>query len=173
MKIPIEIHKSNDEKNSYKIKISLSHAIANNSLEKESFIIQSKYQEFIIKSLDIINKTQQNNKSRGNSILKWHLADNIYRFAKDLENKDFIFANITEALSRDLEISTRQINYLIEFRTTYPKLESINEKISWDKYKELLDINDNSFRKECESKLIKGEIKTRNQLRLIKKNKRY
>jgi len=169
MKTPIEIYESNDKENRYTIKIPLNYAIANSSLEKESFVIESEYEIFIKDTLSIINKTQENKKSRGSPILKWQLADGIYGFAKYLENKGFIFANLTEALSRDLQISTRQVNYLIEFRTTYANLGTVNEKISWDKYKELLDIVDRSFRKECESKLITGEIKTRNQLRLIKK----
>lgn len=172
MRMPIEILESRDNKESkYQIKISLQDALNRTSIENELFKIQKDYGDLLEAIHKIINKTHQNKKLRGNPILKWEVADLIYKFAKDLEKKEFVFANIVEAISRDLEISKRQVNYLIEFRTSYSSLEYLNEKISWDKYKELLDIVDSSFRKECELKLITGEIKTRNQLRLIKKKK--
>lgn len=168
MRIPIEIQKIKD-KNQFKVVISLQDALTHVSLDKEFIKIQTDYDIFIRKCQKLLKEIHKNKFSRGDSSLKWKLADNIYQFAKKLENQGFVFANLVEALSRDLKISVRQVNYLIEFRTSYPHLELINKKISWDKYKELLDIPSLSFRKECEEKIIDGKLKTRNDIRIFKK----
>lgn len=170
MKIPIEF-KGTEDKNetSYKAVISLQDAFIRNSMDKELTEIQSDYAVFIKECKKIQNKISDNRKNRGDPILKWELADKIYNFAKTLEANGFIFANLTEAISRDLEISIRPVNYLIEFRTTYPNIKLINKEISWDKYRELLDISDLSLRKEFEKKMLSGELKSREDVRNFKK----
>ena len=116
-----------------------------------------------------MNSLTQSKKNRGDPILKWDLANHIYNFLKNLEKEGFVLANLTEALSRDLGISRRQINYLIEFRETYPKLNLIRKEISWDKYKELLDIPDRDKRRLCEKEIIEGRLRTREDIRRFKK----
>lgn len=167
MKIPIEIQR--DKRGEFKAIVSLQDAITHTLLEKDFIRIQKDYEEFIKKSQKTLKEIKKNRKNRGDSMLKWKLADTIYRFAKQLESQGFVFANLTEALSRDLGISVRQVNYLIEFRVTYPDIKLIKKEISWDKYKELLDIPNLSLRKECETKILSGELKTRNDIRAFKK----
>ena len=66
-------------------------------------------------------------------------------------------------------MSKRHIDYIIEFRETYPKLESVNPKISWDRYKELLDIPNPELREKVEKMLKQGKMTGRKELRRYKK----
>lgn len=171
MKIPVEIQRIRDPDgvSRFKAIVSLEDAIMNSSLNKKLIQIQKEYSDFIENckiKLEGINRTRKN---RGNALLKWQLANIIYKFLKSLEMQGFILVNVTEALSRDLKISRRQINYLIEFRVTYPHITLIKREISWDKYKELLDIPNPSLRKICEQKILKGELRTRDDIRRFKK----
>lgn len=175
MGIPIEIQKIKDPNGvaQYKALVTLQQALTDSSLSNKLLITEEKYADFIKKCLSQLKHIYKNRKNRGNSLLKWKLADTIYRFLKSIEKDGFVLANITEALSRDLGISRRQINYLIEFRTTYPTIDSIHEKISWDKYKELLDIPNPTIRKECEEKILKNELPTRESIREFKKRLKF
>lgn len=57
---------------------------------------------------------------------------------------------------------------------TYSSIELIHEEISWDKYKEILDIPNPFLQKECMEKILNGELKTRNEIRRFKKDaKKY
>lgn len=168
MKIPIEF-KRTDDSTHFKAVVSLQDAITRDSMDTELIRIQSDYAIFIEKCMKIQNKIMDNRKNKGDPVLRWKLADKIYNFAKTLEENGFIFANLTEALSRDLKISVRPVNYLIDFRTTYPSIELINKELSWDKYRELLDISDLSLRNEFEKKMISGELRSRGDIRNFKK----
>lgn len=175
MKIPIEIQKIRDPDGIERFKaiVSIEKAITNSSLAKKLIQIQKGYSDFIEICKTHLNHINQNRKNRGDAKLKWQLADMIYKFLKNLEKEGFVLANLTEALSRDLEISRRQINYLIEFRETYPDIALIKKEISWDKYKELLDIPNTSLRKKCEQKILNGELRTREDIRRFKKEMKH
>lgn len=171
MRIPIEILKMKDPDGIERLRavISFQEVVTRLSINKQLIEIQNEYENFIKKCKEHLKKIQANKKNRGDPLLKWTLADAIYKFVKDIETKGYSFVKLTSALSRDLGISTRQINYLIEFRTTYATIESIHEEISWDKYKELLDINNSSLRKKCMEKILNRELKTREDIRRFKK----
>jgi hypothetical protein len=168
MKIPVEFRRTDDGPH-FKAVISLQDAITRNSIDTELIRIQSDYAIFIEKCIKIQNKITGSRKNKGDPVLRWKLADRIYNFAKTLEENGFLFANLTEALSRDLKISVRPVNYLIDFRTTYPRIELINKQIKWDTYRELLDVSDLSLRNEFEKKIISGELKSRADIRNFKK----
>jgi len=167
MKIPIEIQK--DRAGDFKVVVSLQDAITHALLEKDLARIQKDYEKFIKRSKKILKKIRKNRKNRGDPILKWKLADAIYIFAKQLESCGYIFANLTSALSRDLKISVSEINRLLDFRVTYSDLKLIKKEISWDKYRELISLPDISLRKKCEMKILSGELRTRNDIRIFKR----
>ncbi|MEM4308038.1 MAG: hypothetical protein QXU48_03110 [Thermoplasmata archaeon] len=173
MPIPIEILKIKDPDGVERLRVVISFhdVVAQPSVNKQLIEIQNDYVNFINNCKRQLNKMETNRKNRGNPLLKWKLADTIYRFVKALELKGYIFANLITALSRDLGISVRYVNYLIEFRTTYPDIQLIHREICWDKYKELLDIPDISLRKNCIDKILKGELKTREDIRKFKKRR--
>jgi len=173
MKIPIEIQKTDDDSaTQFRVFASLQDAIAFPSIDKEFIKIQAEYGNVIKECQKILRDIEKSKNNRGNPILRWNLANNIYKFAKELEGRGFVFANLTEALSRDLKIAGSGINYLIKFRTIYPNLELVSKNIIWNNYRELLDISDPSFRKECENKILKGELKTQDEIRAFKKQRR-
>jgi len=176
MKVPIEILKIKDPDGKERLRaiISFQDAISYPTTNKQLIEIQNEYIALVENCKKQLRKIQNNKKNRGDPILKWMLADTIYTFIKNLERKNYIFANIASSLSRDLNISIRYVNYLIEFRTTYPDIQLIHKGISWDKYKELLDISDPHLRKECTERILAGELKTREDIRRFKKGaKKY
>lgn len=171
MKKPLEIRKVKDPDGVERLRamISLQDAVAHPSSNKQLIDIQNKYRDFIENCKTQLKHIHQNRKNRGDSILKWKLADTIYKFIKDVEAEGYSFANITESLSRDLPVSARQINYLLEFRVTYPHNNLVRKDISWDKYKELLDIDTPTARKICMEEIVRGKLKTREDIRKFKK----
>jgi len=60
-----------------------------------------------------------------------------------IENDGYVFANVSEALPRDIEMSKSQLSYLIKFRTYYPSIDQVSKEINWSKYRELMDFSDN------------------------------
>lgn len=170
-KIRIQIMKN--ENNKFIAITDLHETIENPHIYGNLLEIQSNYTKLIKALKNQLNVIQKSRKNRGNSILKWKLADSIFRFLKSLELKGFVLENISKTLSRDLGISPRYVNYLIEFRSTYPDIKMIHPEISWDKYKELLDIPVPHLRNECIKRILSGELKTRNDVRLFKKSLRF
>lgn len=104
-----------------------------------------------------------------NSQLQWKLADEIYSFTKRIENDGYIFANISEALPRDVGMSKSQLNYLLKFRTYYPAIDQVSKEINWSKYRELMDFPDQKSRKQCETLIKTGKIKSDTEIRAFKR----
>ena len=171
MKIPIEIHsiKNPNGTSQFKAIVPLEYAIKDSSINNQLVQIQNEYSNIIKNCKSQIQHIQSKMKSRANPILKWNLADAIYLFLKSLEKRELLLANIAEALSRDLELSRREIDSLIKFRTNYPNITLINKDISWGRYRELLDLPNNTLRKKFIEKIIKGDLKTRDDIRKYKK----
>lgn len=171
LKVPIEILPIKDPNGNRRVKVvvPLKDIFVNPSIESQLKDIENDYLRFINNCREILQKIDSNKKNKGDPLLKWTLADIIYRFLKDLEKRQYVFANMGEALSRDLKISRRYLNYLIKFRTAYKKRNLIKKEINWDKYKELLDIADPSLRKTCMNQILAGKLKTREDIRAFKK----
>jgi len=172
MKIPVEINKIRDPDGIERIRLTIAFqdAIQKISLNKPIIYLQEKYIDTIKKCEDLIVHIRECKKNAGDPVLKWHLSDVIYNFLTEMEENGFVIINFTRSLSRDLGLSLRHINYLIEFRMTYPKIEMVNKKINWDRYKEILDVSDHHIRQLMIEKILNGEIRTRNEIRNFKKN---
>jgi hypothetical protein len=80
---------------------------------------------------------------------------------------------VSEALSRDLELSRSRLKYLIRFRTFYPTISQVSKKINWSKYQEMLDIKDATKRRICEKKILSGEMKTDADIRDFKRSQQH
>jgi hypothetical protein len=52
----------------------------------------------------------------------------------------------------------------------YPSITQVSEKINWSKYREIMDISSATLRKECEQKILNGEINTDYEIRQFKKS---
>jgi hypothetical protein len=175
MKIPVEIQKVKDPDGveRFRLTMSLHDALMNTSLNKQIIYTQEKYKKSVNICKDIIDNIRKSRRNAGDSVLKWYLSDVIYSFLKGMEEDGLVLVNFAKSFSRDLGVSVSQINYMIEFRTTYPEIEMINNKISWDKYKEILDVSDRSVRKMITEKLISRELKTREDIRKLKKEIKF
>lgn len=132
--------------------------------------IQDAYTKLVEDCQAKLKILESSRSKRGDPLLKWDLAKTIDDFLEFVENKGYHFANCSKALARDLKISVRQINYLIEFVNTFPHKESLHRQISWDKYKEILDIKDKKLQKEVVQRILRGELKTREDIRKFKKH---
>ena len=155
---------------SFSLALSLEDTIKKDpSIVKRMIAIQERYAKLIKKCRVILREIQSSRKSRGDPLLKWSMAKSIVDFIESTEKEGFYITNISNALSRDLKVSVRQINYLKEFARSFPKIEMINPKISWDKYKEILDIKSKQMQKECIRKILAGELRTREDIRKFKR----
>ena len=169
--IPFVINKIKDPDNveRFRVVLSFEDIVHQPALSREMIEIQEAYTKLIENCKVQIEKLESNRKTRGDSLLKWGLADTLYGFILSVENRGYCFANFSKALSRDLGISVRQVNYLIEFVRTFSEKEQVRPEISWDKYKEILDIKNSRLQEIVIKKLLNGELKTREDIRKLKK----
>ncbi len=169
--VPFVINKIKDPDNveRFRVVLSFEDVIHKPESSKEMIKIQEAYARFIENCKVQLKVIESNRKTRGDPILKWRLANTIYEFIRSVERRGYYFANSSKALFRDLGISIRQVNYLIEFVRTFPQEKQVHSEISWDKYKEILDIKDRRLQKIVIKKLLEGELKTRENIRKFKK----
>lgn len=171
MKIPLEIQKITDPNGTTRLKaiVSFQDAIANTSQSQKLIQIQNRYSQLVSNWQRMLREIQSSRRNMSDSQLQWKLADEIYSFVKWVESNDFIFANVSEAITRDVGTSRSQLNYLIKFRTYYPSIHSISDEINWSKYREILDIRSSEARKICEERILSGEIRTDRDIRDFKR----
>jgi hypothetical protein len=169
--IPVVINRTKDPDGleRFRAASSFEEVIHKPSLGKEMIEIQEAYARLIENCKAQLKILESSRKNRGDPFLKWDLAKKIVEFVEAIEEKGYHFANSSKALSRDLKISVRQINYLIEFAKAFPNKGMVHQQISWDKYKEILDIKDKQLKEKCVQKILKGELKTREEIRKFKK----
>jgi len=171
MKTPLEILKIKDPDgvSRFKAIISFQDAVAHTSQSQKLIQIQNEYTKFVDSCQRLLKEIRSNRKCMANSKLQWKLADNIYSFIKRVENDGYIFANVSEALSRDVGMSKSQLSYLIKFRTHYPSIDQVSNEINWSKYRELMDFSDEKSRKQCETLIEMGKIKSDTEIRDFKR----
>lgn len=174
MKIPLEIQKIRDPDGSSRFKaiVSFQDAITHTSQSQKLIQIQNRYSKLVDGWQRMLKEIRSSRKNMANSQLQWKLADEIYSFVKWIENNNYVFANVSEALSRDVGMSRSQLSYLIKFRTYYPSIDRVSKEINWSKYREILDIRSAEARKICEKKILSGEIRTDRDIRDFKRRYR-
>jgi hypothetical protein len=171
MKIPLEIQEIRDPDGASRFKaiVSFQDAIAHTSHGQKLIQIQNEYTKFVDNCQRFLKEIRSNRKHMADSHLQWNLANEIYSFIRRIEDYGHIFANISEALPRDLGISKSQLNYLMKFRTYYPSINHVLKEINWSKYRELMDFPDEKSRKECEALIKIGKITTDTEIRAFKR----
>jgi hypothetical protein len=174
MTIPLEILKikAPDGKVQYKAIISLKDAISDSSQSKKLIRIQDEYDKYINQSRSLWLKMESDRSSMANSCAQWQLADYLLSFCEQAKKEGYIVSNMSQAIVRDIGISQSQINYLKKFRIRYPSIDQVSPKINWSKYREIMDIAVPALRKECEQKILNGEITTDTQIREFKRKYR-
>ena len=171
IKIPLEILRVKDPDNimRYRATISFQKAIDGPFSTQKLIEIQNSYSTIIDDCKKKLLTLKNNRTNRSNPQFQWEIANKIFLFVKKLEDDEYIFANFTDAMIRDLELSQTYVNKLLTLRRYYPSVELLNTNINWSKYREILDISNPNFRKKCEERIISGEIKTEQQIRQYKK----
>jgi len=171
MKIPLEIVKIRDPDgpSHFKAIISFQDALSHTSQSQKLIQIQNEYSKLVDDWQRVLRKIRSNREYMADSHLQWKLADEIYSFIKRIENDGYIFANVSEALSRDVGMSKSQLSYLIKFRTYYPSIDQVSNEINWSKYRELMDFSDEKSRKRCETLIKMGKIKSDTEIRDFKR----
>ena len=171
MKIPLEIQKIRDPDGTshFRALVSFQDAIANTSQSQNLIQIQKEYAQLVSSCQKSLERIWSSRQLMADSRLQWKLANEIYSFIKLTEKAGYVFANVSEALSRDIGMSKSQLGYLIKFRTYYPSLKQVFKEINWSKYREILDIRNSEKRKICEQKILSREIKTDHDIRIFKK----
>jgi len=174
MKIPLEIQKIRDPNGSSRFKaiVSFQDAITHSSQSQKLIQIQNKYSKSVDGWRRMLKEIRSSRKNMADSELQWKIADEIYSFVKCIENNGYAFANVSEALPRDVGMSRSQLNYLIKFRTHYPSIDHVSKEINWSKYREILDIRSVEARKICEKRILSGEIRTDRDIRDFKRRYR-
>jgi hypothetical protein len=170
MKTPVEIQNIQDPDGIRRIRftIAFQDAIQKTSLNKQIIYFQQKYLDAIKECKEILSHIKESKKNAGDSILKWQLSDVIVNFLNDVELNEFIIINYSSSLSRDLGLSKRLVESMIKFRQNYPKVDMVNQKINWDRYREILDISDLKIREFLTEKILDGSIKTRDEIKQFK-----
>jgi endonuclease YncB( thermonuclease family) len=77
---------------------------------------------------------------------------------------------VIEKLSKDLGVSVREINYMLEFAREYP-IQPTSAKLSWSHYRELLSVNKSETRKQLTSQTAKNDwtiLELRSEIKKIK-----
>jgi hypothetical protein len=169
--VPLEIIKMRDPDGETRFKaiVSFQDGIAHTSESQKLIKIQNDYSELATSSQKSLKEIWSNRKRMADSHLQWKLANAIYSFIKRVEKDGYAFANVTEALARDVGMSKSQLGYLIRFRTYYPTIDQVSKEINWSKYREIIDIRSSRTRRICEEKILAGEIKTDQDLRDFKR----
>jgi hypothetical protein len=171
VRIPLEIQEIRDPDGASRFKaiISFENAISHTSQSQNLIRIQNDYSKLVNRCQKLLKEIKSNHKHMADSYLQWRVANEIYSFVKRIENEGFVFANLSEALSRDVGISKSQLNYLIKFRTYYPTVNQVSKEINWSKYRELMDFPNQKSRKDCEALIKAGKIKTDTEIREFKR----
>lgn len=171
MTIPFEIRrvKNPDATTSFIAVVSVTDAIKEGQTKNILPELQKKYFDLIKRCKDQIKIIQKNRINMADPKQHWILGDLIFSFIDDIEKEGFYFANAIPTLVRDTLLSQRYVTYHIQLRKDYPSINLIDKKVKWWGYQELLDIADRSKRKRFEEKMLKGAIKTRDDLRKFKR----
>ena len=171
MKVPVEILKvkNPDGTEKYKAVISFHDAIADTSQSEKLIRVQDEYSKLIRQLKESWKKVEKNRKSMSDSKNQWKFSDMIYSLVTFVENQGYVLTNTVEALSRDVGMSKSQLNYLRKFRKRYPSIDLVSDRINWSKYRELMDFTNDKMRKQCETLIIEGKIKSDSEIRAFKK----
>jgi hypothetical protein len=137
---------------------------------KEMVEIQENYAKLVRLCLRLVKNIRSSRKSQADPLLKWDIAKAMVDFVESVGEKGYYITTATETLARDVNISRSQIGYLFELFKTFPSKEQLYKQISWDKYKEILDIKSRKQQQDCIRKILNGELRTREDIRKFKKS---
>lgn len=172
-KIPVEIKKIiNPDGTSRTGAVTYLEEVVSTPNIKDILLTLEKEYALLVQRCSLILERIGTPKGRPDARLRWELANTIYTFLNSNANKiGVVVVNYKDALCADLDISNSELNYLLRFRGKYLNPEELDDRINWSKYRELIDFTNDQTRKECETLIKNGKIKTDSEIRKFKKNK--
>ncbi|MCK4474993.1 hypothetical protein KAU30_04030 [Candidatus Bathyarchaeota archaeon] len=172
-KIPVEIRKiTNPDGTSRTGAVTyLEDVLSTPDVKDRLLTIEKEYMLLVQRCLQIL-KQIRTPEGRPDARLRWELANTIYSFLNlNAKKIGVVLVDYKNALCEDLGISRSELHYVLRFRRIYMDLNELDAKINWSKYRELIDFTNDDMRKECETSIKKGKIKTDSEIRKFKKSK--
>lgn len=169
--IPVEVRKITDPSGSSRVGAItyLSEVLSTPDVQKRLKTIENQY-AILLKTCSELLGQMKISQGRADARLRWKIVDNINSFLKSSPKiSGVVVVNLVEALSRDLGVSETQLHYLQRFYRVYPNLTDLDPKINWSKYRELMDFSDEKSRKQCETLIKMGRIKSDTEIREFKR----
>ena len=132
---------------------------------KEIMDMSEEYNKLIQRAAEEIVKYYRDKKVR-----HLHLVGElIYNFELKFSEKKIEFNNLRKNISEDLEVSQSRLDYFTRFYKVFDR-SSLNDTLSWGIYRELIDIRDETKRRDVLDKLRSGVLITTDDIREFKKN---
>ena len=169
--IPVEIRKITDPDGTSRLGAVayLEEALSTPNIMSRLSTTEKEYKLLLQQCQEILVQTKTS-KGRPDARLRWELADKIHTFLDSNTKKiGVVLVNYTDALHRDLDISESELRYILRFYNKYRNLNELDHRINWSKYRELMDFSDEKSRKQCETLIKTGKIKSDTEIREFKR----
>ena len=170
--IPVEMKKITDPDGTSRLGAvaDLKEVLAIPDLKSRLMATEKRYQ-LLLENCRKISAEIKTKEGRSDASLRWQIGDFALNFLTSLQKTMGVcLVGHINALSRDLQISPRDLNYIVNFRRKYVNKEELDRRIDWSKYRELLEVSNPSLRKDLEEMIKKGRITTREKLRELKRS---
>jgi hypothetical protein len=169
--IPVEIRKITDPDGRSRLGAVafLGGVLSTPDIKDRLSSLEEKYTLLLKQCENILEKTKTT-AGRSDATLRWQLAQKVGSFLDlNMKNEGVVFVNYVEALQRDLEVSESELRYIFKFFKKYKNEKELDTRINWSKYRELMDFSDEKLRKQCETLIKEGKIKSDKEIRAFKR----
>jgi hypothetical protein len=169
--IPVEIRKITDPDGTSRLGAVayLEEVLSTPDIKNRLSAIEKEYELLLRQCREVLTQTKTS-KGRPDARLRWELADKIHTFLNSSTRKiGVVLVNYVDALQRDLDISESELRYIFRFYNEYNDSKELDSRINWSKYRELMDFPDQKSRKQCETLIKTGKIKSDTEIREFKR----
>ena len=132
---------------------------------KEIIDLSEEYKKLVMSAADEINKYSGDKKIRHLHVV----GELIHNFELKFSERNIELRSLRKNISEDLKVSQSRLDYFIRFYTVFNRF-SLNDTLSWGIYRELVDIKNETKRKDALDKLMSGELRTTDDIRDFKRN---
>jgi len=169
--IPVEIRKITDPDGTSRLGAIayLEEVLSTPDIMNRLSATEKQYELLLQQCREILVQTKTS-KGRPDARLRWELADKIHTFINSSTRKiGVVLVNYVGSLERDLDISESELRYIFRFYRKYRDPNDLDPRINWSKYRELMDFSDEKSRKQCETLIKMGQIKSDTEIREFKR----
>jgi len=169
--IPVEIRKITDPNGTSRLgAVAYLEGVLSTPDIKNRLVATEKEYKLLLQQCQEILAQTKTSKGRPDARLRWELADKIHTFLDSSAKKiGVVLVNYTNTLHRDLGVSESELRYILRFYNKYKNINELDHRINWSKYRELMDFSDEKSRRECETLIKAGQIKSDSEIRDFKR----